>query len=71
MTKLLEKALAEVSKLPPESQDAIAQLILDELSDEEAWDQALARSGQALDRLAQEALAEHRAGRTHELGFDE
>jgi len=34
MTQLLEKALHEVSKLPPEKQEAIASVILEELEDD-------------------------------------
>ena len=44
MTQLLEKALAEVYKLPPEKQDTIAAVILEKLEDERLWDQAFAES---------------------------
>lgn len=44
MTPLLEKALSEVYKLPPEEQDSIAALILEELEDEHRWDKAFAKS---------------------------
>ena len=37
MTQLLAQALAAVNKLPELEQDAIASLILDELSDEQRW----------------------------------
>jgi len=37
MTELLEKAIAEVRKLPEGGQDAIAALILDELASEKEW----------------------------------
>lgn len=37
MTELLQKAIAEVSKLSDEQQDAIATLLLAELEDEQAW----------------------------------
>jgi hypothetical protein len=40
MTALLEKAIAETKKSPPEIQDAIAAHILAELKDEELWRQA-------------------------------
>ena len=35
MTRLLEKMLTEVYKLPHEKQDAIAAIILEELKDEQ------------------------------------
>ncbi|MDE0323010.1 MAG: hypothetical protein OXN27_03740 [Candidatus Poribacteria bacterium] len=44
MTQLLEKVLIEVYKLPPEKQDAIAAVILEELEDERLWDKAFAES---------------------------
>ncbi|MBM4329332.1 MAG: hypothetical protein FJ118_19480 [Deltaproteobacteria bacterium] len=66
MTKL-EKAFVAASKLPAKEQDAFAEWILEELASERRWQQAFARSGDALAKLAEEALAEHRAGRTREL----
>ena len=44
MTQLLEKALTAVYKLPPEEQDTIAAVILEELEDERLWDKAFAES---------------------------
>ncbi|MBI3597778.1 MAG: hypothetical protein HY203_11575 [Nitrospirae bacterium] len=70
MTKLLEKALAEVSKLPKKEQDALATWILEELASEQRWERAFAESSDMLDRLADEALAEHREGRTKKLDPD-
>ncbi len=69
MTKLLEKALKEVSRLPDEEQDAVAAMILEELADEKRWSQTFAHSQDKLARLAQEALAEHEQGETQ--AFDE
>ena len=40
MTQLLEKVLTEVQKLPPEKQDAIAAVILEELEDAQLWEKA-------------------------------
>ena len=67
MTKLLEEAFAEASKLPEQEQDALAAVILDELASERRWDQAFANSADLLAQLADQALAEHRAGKTHVL----
>ena len=71
MTELLERALAEVAKLSPTDQDAIAAIILEELEDERRWDESFARSADVLERLADEALAEHRAGKTKVLDPDD
>ncbi len=64
MTELLEKAFAEASKLPQDAQDMLAQMLLDDLAAEEKWDDAFAKSQDKLALLADEALAEHRSGRT-------
>ena len=37
MTELLQRAIAEFSKLTDEDQDAIATWLLAELEDEQAW----------------------------------
>ena len=71
MTALLEQALAEVHKLPPDQQDAIATLILEELADEERWDRAFTQSHDALARLADKVRAEKQAGKVQPIGFDE
>jgi hypothetical protein len=67
MTDLLEKALSEVKKLPPSEQDAIAAILLQELAAEQRWTELFAKSQEALETLAQEALAEYRAGLTKPL----
>lgn len=64
MTKTLEKAFAVAAKLPPAEQDAFAEFLLAELQSEERWARAFAASQDELAKLAQEALAEYRAGRT-------
>ena len=64
MTDLLEKALGEVKKLPPSEQDAVAAILLQELAAEQRWSDSFANSQDVLEKLAQEALAEHRAGQT-------
>ena len=67
VTDLLEKALTEVKKLPPEEQDALAAILLQELAAEQRWTESFAKSQDALEKLAQEALAEYRAGLTKPL----
>jgi len=70
MTKLLEKAFSEASKLPESDQDALARLLLDELASEQRWSSLFAGSQDLLARLADEALAEHHRGETEELDPD-
>ncbi len=67
MTTLLEQAFAEAAKLSDAEQDLLAARLLAELAAENAFDQAVTRSGDRLTRLAVEALAEHRAGQTQDL----
>jgi len=38
MTDLLQQAIAQLEKLPPDQQDAIAARVLAELQDEQAWE---------------------------------
>ena len=71
MTLLLEKVLTEVYKLPPEKQDAIAAVILEELEDEQLWDKAFAESQDKLAQLARKVRADIKAGRIRNMGTDE
>ena len=50
--------------------DANVALILEELEDERRWQRSFTQSPQALARLAEEALAEHRAGLTQPLDLE-
>ena len=71
MTKLLEKAISEVQRLPEDEQDAIAQLILEELEDERRWDAVFAGSPDVLEKLLEEAEAEDRAGLSQACDVEE
>lgn len=70
MTRLLEEAFEEAARLPDAEQDALAQAVLAKLASERRWDQLFAGSTDVLSELADEALAEHRAGRTKLLDPD-
>ena len=48
-------------------QDSIAAWLMEELASEQHWDNAFASSADKLASLAQEALAEHRAGKTQPI----
>jgi hypothetical protein len=65
MTQLLEHAIAEVQKLPGPAQDSIAALILEQIADDHAWDDAFARSQDQLARLAAKVREDIAAGRLH------
>ena len=70
MTEMMEKALAEIRKLSDEEQDALASLILVELESERKWAKAFEESQDLLSELAEEALKEHRAGKSKLLNLD-
>jgi hypothetical protein len=67
MTQLLEKALREVAKLPAPEQDALAAILLEELVSEQRWSKSFEKSQDVLAKLAEEALAEHAAGKAKPL----
>ena len=71
MTKLLERAFKEASKLPQVEQNALAKWVMEELEAEGKWEKAFAGSEDILDRLADEALAAHKQGRTKPLNIEE
>ena len=71
MTELLTEAFEKASRLSDDLQDQLAQELLEELAGEDRWDQTLAASQEKLERLAEEAAEEYRAGKTKEMGFDE
>ena len=70
MSKLLERAFAEASELEESEQDALAAWLLEELATERKWQSAFANSTNALAKLAEEALIEHREHRTQALDPD-
>jgi hypothetical protein len=61
MTRLLEKAIAQLKTLPEKEQDELAQTLLDEMM----WESFAPTTGSTqLSNLATEALEEYRAGKT-------
>jgi len=70
MSAPLDKAIEEISKLPESEQDALGEWLLAELASERKWAIAFAKSEALLAELADEALAEHRAGQTLPLDPD-
>lgn len=66
MTQLLQKAFERAAELSQEEQDKFARFLLAELESEQQWAELFSRSESEdlLERLADEALAAHRAGRT-------
>ncbi|MDR9367037.1 MAG: hypothetical protein RI575_17005 [Balneolaceae bacterium] len=70
MTRLLKQAFDKVSQLSEDEQDTIAALILKEIESEKKWEDTFESSQDELSKLGEEALAEHRAGKTKRLDPD-
>jgi hypothetical protein len=70
MTELLKKAFDEASRLPASDQDWLATMMLDTLRSEQRWNDLFERSQDMLEKMADEAIAEHRAGETLPLDPD-
>jgi hypothetical protein len=70
MGRLLQKAVAEASKLPEAEQEAVGAWLLAELESERRWDELFARSQDMLSEMAAEAIREDEAGLTQPLDPD-
>jgi hypothetical protein len=71
MTELLTEAFKEAEKLPLETQNQLAQDVLDSIRMEYAWDQTLENSQEVLEKIADQALNDFEQGKTKQMGFDE
>ena len=71
MTVLLEQVFKKASSLPADVQDILATEFLHEIEWGSQWDATLEKSQDALDKLTLTAMAEHKNGKTEEMGFDE
>jgi hypothetical protein len=67
MTKLLERAFKDASKLPEVEQNALAKWLLEELHSEARWEKVFGESEDILENLADEALQEKREGKASPL----
>ncbi len=67
---LLEKAFGESQKLTSHDQDAFTALIIEEMIAERTFDDAFASNQDQLASLADEALAEVKAGKAKPLQFN-
>ena len=69
--RLLREAFEKAGKLSEGEQDRIARLLLEEMESERRWDELFAtpESEVFLERMAEEALAEHGAGLSEPLSL--
>lgn len=70
MGRLLEKAISEASKPPESEQEAIGAWLLAELESERRWAELFAKPAPTLERMADQALAEHDNGQMTPLDPD-
>ena len=71
MGTLLDRAIEEAQKLPDAEQESIGAWLLAEIDSERKWDELFSRPpSETLERMAQEALEDYRAGRTMPLDPD-
>ena len=73
MNQLLKEAFEKAAQLPEEDQDKFARFLIAELESEQRWAEIFARpeSDDLLTCLADEALADHRAGKTTPLNLQD
>ena len=64
MSDTFARAIEMASKLPEKDQDALGAILLKEMKSEERWAKLFASSQDQLGQLAQEAIADHKAGKT-------
>ena len=64
VTKEFEKVIAEVGKLPADAQRSLARWILEQLQDENRWEESFRASQDLLEKMADEALEERTRGGT-------
>ncbi len=67
VTTALAEAVAEAAKSSVEHQNFLAHFIMEDIAEEKKWDELFAKHPEILERLAEQALAEHRAGKTIEI----
>jgi len=67
MTNSLQEAFRQASALPEEQKETLAAIVIEEIAAEKRWQKAFASSQDALAKMAEEALEEHRRGETEDL----
>ena len=73
MNNLLKEAFEKAGELPDKKQKMLGAIILMEIESDAKWDELLAtpESQAWLEKMAEEARAEHRAGRTKPLRLED
>lgn len=69
MIDLLKEAFAQAEQLPESEQRTLAEMILERIATDKRWEELLddPKRAAAVDALAEEALAEFKAGKSYPL----
>ena len=70
MTKLLSEAIDTLRRLPADEQDRYAGFLLGEIEEDRKWKRTSIQHADKLRKLADEAVADDKAGLTEELDPD-
>ena len=70
MTNLLDEAYAAAKELPEEEQEAIGAVLLAEIDADRRWDELFAQPSDVIERMADQAIEDHRLGKTIPLDPD-
>jgi len=70
MTNLLDEAYAVAKELPEEEQQAIGAVLFEEMEADRRWEELLAQPSDVIERMAEQALENHRLGKTLPLDPD-
>lgn len=64
MTNRLDEAYAAAKELPEDEQEAIGAVLFAEIDADRRWDELFAQPSEVMERMADQALEDHRRGRT-------
>jgi hypothetical protein len=70
MTESLQHAFQLASALPEDCQEMLAAILLEEMESDQKWDRLFAESQDALEKMSEKAMEEHRLGKTRKLDLD-
>jgi hypothetical protein len=65
MTATLRKAFSRASDLPAQTQEVLAEQLLEDIDGELKWDATLANSQSLLEKMAKKAAEAKKRGRPH------
>lgn len=71
MVELLAQAFDKLAHLPVEEQERIAQLILEEIEDNQQWDELFAKSQGRFSAIVAQIYADDDAGLVEDLNIDD